>query len=345
MTLLAGYADRLSVRPGETIRFHVSNGTGTEAASPSIVRVISADPNPAGPGVRTVAVDAMVRTIAPCVPQSTVPGSYGVAKLGDSLERLGSLTVVATVCPTRIGGESRPILTAFSTRGGGFGLAVDKDGAASASIRGSDGVTSVSTGVALPDGMWARVWMTWTATASTVTVGQQPLVRGRPSGQGFLVTSRHLGQMLAAGPHVLIGASEADGRRVTFNGRIERPMLFDRVLDESEIARAVQGEQLPGLVACWDFSKEISGTRMIDTGPHGFHGTVQNMPTRAVTGSTWSGREMCWRHAPDEYAAIHFHDDDIVDCHWLATHEWTVPSDFASGSYALMLEAGSAMSI
>ena len=43
---------------------------------------------------------------------------------------------------------------------------------------------------------------------------------------------------------------------------------------------------------------------------------------------------------PDEYAAIHFHDDDIVDCRWPATHEWTVPSDLKSGSYALMLEAG-----
>ena len=74
MTPLAGYADRLSVRPGETIRFHVSNGTGAEVVSPSIVRVISADVNPAGPGIRTVAVDAAVRPIAPCQPQ-------GVARL------------------------------------------------------------------------------------------------------------------------------------------------------------------------------------------------------------------------------------------------------------------------
>ena len=160
MTPLAGYADRLSIRPGETIRFHVSNGTNTEVAPPSVVRVISADPNPAGPGIRTVAVDAAVRTIAPCAPQSAVPGSYGVAKLGDVLEGLRSLTVVATICPTRIAGVGRPILTALSRRGGGFGLALAKDGSACASIGGSDGVTSVSTGKSLPDGAWARVWMT-----------------------------------------------------------------------------------------------------------------------------------------------------------------------------------------
>ena len=208
MTPLAGYADRLSVRPGETIRFHVSNGSGREVAPPSIVRVISADPNPAGPGIRTSAVDAMVRTLAPCVRQSAVPGSYGVANLGSGLERLGSLTVIATICPTRIAGEDRPILTAFSARGGGFGLSAARDGSACASISGSDGVTSLSAGVALPDGAWARVWMTWDATTSTITVGQQPLVRGQPSDQATVSTSRNGGQLLAAGTAVLIGASE-----------------------------------------------------------------------------------------------------------------------------------------
>ena len=172
MTPLAGYADRLSVRPGETIRFHVSNATGTEVAPPSIVRVISADANPAGPGIRTVAVDATVRAIAPCVPQSVAPGSYAVANLGATLEGLGSLTVIATICPTRIAGEDRPILTAFSksrrrvrARGSQRRKRVRVD------RRERWRHLVVSTGVALADGAWARVWMTWDATASTITVG------------------------------------------------------------------------------------------------------------------------------------------------------------------------------
>jgi N,N-dimethylformamidase len=343
MTPLAGYADRLSVRPGETIRFHVSNGTGAEVAPPSIVRVISADVNPAGPGIRTVLAAASVRPIAPCQPQGVAPGSYASANLGAALERLGSLTIIATICPTRIAGEDRPILTAFSKIGGGFGLAVGKDASACASIARSDGtLVRICTREPLADGGWVRVWMTWDATASTIAVGQQPLQRGQPNGRATVETICANGQMLAAGPDVLIGSFEASGRRPTFNGRIERPMLFDRVLDTNEIAQAAQGNMLPGLVACWDFAKDISGIRIIDIGRHQFHGTLHNMPTRAVTGSTWSSREMCWRHAPNEYAAIHFHDDDIVDCRWPATHAWTVPSDFRYGSYALMLEAGDA---
>ena len=44
----------------------------------------------------------------------------------------------------------------------------------------------ISTGVPLADGGWARVWMTWDAPASTITVGQQPLLRGQPSGRAGL---------------------------------------------------------------------------------------------------------------------------------------------------------------
>ena len=341
MIPLTGYADRLSVRPAETIRFHVSNATGSEIASAAIVRVISADANPAGPGIRTVKVAASVRAIAPCQAQTVTPGSYGVADLGTALEGLGALTVIATICPTSIAGAPRPILTAFSQQAGGFALAIAEDASACATIGGAGGALSkISTGLGLREGAWARVWMTWDAATATLSVGQQPLLRGEPDGAARVVSARHDGPMPAAGPKVLIGAAGGPGR--TFNGRIERPMLFDRVLDSGEIARAAPRELLPGLLAGWDFAQEIAGTHIIDIGPRQFHGTLCNMPTRAVTGSTWSGREMCWRHAADEYAAIHFHDDDIVDCHWPATHEWTLPSDLKSGSYALILEAGEA---
>ena len=343
MIPLTGYADRLSVRPEETIRFHVSNATGAKLSRASIVRVLSADANPAGPGIRTLAVDASVRAIAPCLPQQVTPGSYALADLGAALEGLRSLTVVATICPTRSAGRARPIVTAFAEMVGGFGLGIARDGSACALIGGQDAsLAEIATGVALPEHAWARVWLTWNAATAMISVGQQPLLRGVACEEATLVSSRHAGPTLAASGELLIGASAADRRAVTFNGRIERPMVFDRVLEASEIARAAQGEVLPGLVACWDFAKEIGGNRIIDIGPQQLHGSLHNMPTRAVTGSTWSGREMCWRHAPEEYAAIHFHDDDIVDCRWPATHEWTLPANLNSGSYALLLEAGEA---
>jgi N,N-dimethylformamidase len=61
-----------------------------------------------------------------------------------------------------------------------------------------------------------------------------------------------------------------------------------------------------------------------------------------VRGPYWTGREQCYRHAPDQYAAIHFHEDDIDDCRWPATHVLEIPAALKSGVYALMLGAGDA---
>ena len=49
---------------------------------------------------------------------------------------------------------------------------------------------------------------------------------------------------------------------------------------------------------------------------------------------------MCFRHAPTEYGAIHFHEDDIDDCNWPTTFQWKVPDGTRSSVYALLLSAG-----
>ena len=99
-------------------------------------------------------------------------------------------------------------------------------------------------------------------------------------------------------------------------------------------------DALNNIIAAWDFSQNITGTRIIDLGPHKLDGDLINLPTRGVTGSNWSGEEMCWKHAPEEYGAIHFHDDDIYDCGWETDFSFTVPEDMRSGVYAARLRCG-----
>ena len=81
------------------------------------------------------------------------------------------------------------------------------------------------------------------------------------------------------------------------------------------------------------------GSTSTDVGPHRLGGRLVNLPTRAVTGARWTGREMCWRHAPREYAAIHFHDDDVYDAGWATDFELTIPDDLPSGAYLMRLSA------
>ena len=97
MIPLIGYADMLSLRPGETINFKVSN-TASEPYKARLVRIICGDPNPEGPGIKEEDIPAEFAGQYPSRPQSAVQGSYATIDIGD--RRLDSFTLVATIWPT-----------------------------------------------------------------------------------------------------------------------------------------------------------------------------------------------------------------------------------------------------
>lgn len=346
MLPLAGYADRLSVRPGEAIRFHVANAT-TAPVSAALVRVHSADANPAGAGLTSTAVssDGLRHIVAPG-PCALNRGSFAVVPSGPALAALDSVTLLATIMVTAPAGDGRTIISMMDTQKGGIVLGLDRRGRLVASIcvpvQGVTGVRTIETSTPLELHRWHRVWVSFDRTSGTLTIGAQALSDGRPSGAPRVTTANASEAAKIGGAPLLIAATDTDKDPFRFNGKIERPMVFDRALSTEEIAAAARGESVPGLVAAWDFSKEMHSSRIVDTGPHSLHGKLVNTPTRAMKGSTWTGREQCFRHAPEQYGAIHFHEDDFDDCHWPVTHEFTVPEGLKSGAYALLLKAGEA---
>jgi N,N-dimethylformamidase len=62
-----------------------------------------------------------------------------------------------------------------------------------------------------------------------------------------------------------------------------------------------------------------------------------------MTGYNWTGREEHFIHAPAEYGAIHFHDDDLEDAGWEKDFELTVPDTMRSAIYAAKVTAGDAV--
>jgi N,N-dimethylformamidase len=92
----------------------------------------------------------------------------------------------------------------------------------------------------------------------------------------------------------------------------------------------------------WDFARPDRTDRalldaVVDISGNGFHAVCTNSPTRAVTGYNWTGREPNFRHAPGEYGAIHFHDDDLDDGQWPQAFGVDLPDDLESGVYAVRL--------
>ena len=121
----------------------------------------------------------------------------------------------------------------------------------------------------------------------------------------------------------------------TYNGKIDRPRLSGAALGKHEIdalARGFKGcpaDLRRAAIGAWDFqaniTKNIASTYIIDTSPNVLNGHAINLPARGMTGYNWTGDEIVYHHAPEEYGAIHFHDDDIDDARWDADFGFTAP--------------------
>ena len=99
MIPLTGYTDRLSAAPGERIAFKVSS-TAAGPYRASLARVVHADPNPAGPGVKMVDLAGRFAIDRPSRVQPLALGSYARVDAATALPADGPLTVVALVWPT-----------------------------------------------------------------------------------------------------------------------------------------------------------------------------------------------------------------------------------------------------
>jgi N,N-dimethylformamidase len=132
----------------------------------------------------------------------------------------------------------------------------------------------------------------------------------------------------------------ADGKaQAHFDGRIERPSILAGCITEWPRALAGAEPTGAGVLASWDFSRDVGTQQIRDIGPELLDGELVNLPVRAVRGARWSGSEMCWRHAPADYAAIHFHSDALGGLEWSPDFHFDVPPGLRSGIYAFRLTA------
>ena len=323
MIALIGYCDRLSGRPGDTIEFKVSSISAAPFTA-RLYRSISADPNPAGPGIIERAVPSAMDGSYPSRLQKFHPGSHAIADQGLPETVSGGFQLSAVIWPTLIrkpgmvtnGGQA--VLSC-----GAITLMIDESGA----IAGQAGERRVSSNEPMRTRAWYRVCLSYDAGSGALTVSQEPVKNGHVA-HGTIIAP---GLSLNGRP--IIGAMEnVPGPRLGdipaaigahFNGKIEAPAIHDGASN---------------LVAAWDFTQGFATTGIVDTGPHGLHGQLINMPARAMTGSAWNGEEMCFRHAPEHYGAIHFHEDDIYDFGWETDFSFTIPPDLPSGAYLARIQ-------
>ncbi len=364
---IVGYADRFSVQPGEHIKFMVSSELPQYRAE--IVRLIHGDTNPNGPGMKEDLVEAAVNGEYSGKFQQLPNGSY-VSVPDNALLRLSeSFTLQAWIYPTTPEKGSQGILGKWSDGDGiGYALLLDETGSVALWLGDGNTVEKVSTGKPLEafvagheaarpgagrkplqTSRWYFVAATFDASNGKMIVYQEPqqIWPDEPT----VAVVEQMVALRTTGTNdlpFLIGATWQMGQEeqglvgAHFNGRIEAPQVFDRVLSHEELAALKQGTQPAGVVANWDFSVDIGTRKVTDRGPNKLDGRTVNMPTRAVTGRLWTGEVNNFQLAPEQYAAIHFHDDDLDDAGWNVDFEWEIPAGQKSGIYAARLRGGNA---
>ena len=329
---LVGYADRFSARPGETIEFKVSS-TSADDYEARLVRVISCDPNPEGPGIIEEENEAAFAGSHPSRVQEPHLGSAMRVTDTGAFDSLQSITLIATIWPTTPQQGLQGILTRRGVGGeGGFGLAIDATGA-TAFLGG----TRVTVDKPLVERRWYQIWMSYDSASQTLSVGQSPLSPQFDADDAG--TAQAKVDVLSAGTgDLIVAAFQGAPRDAHYNGKIERPMVIGESVAESDVAALATSGNHAETVACWDFSEGIDAPVVTDGGPNGLNGILENLPARAMTSSLWDGSSYVWTDKPEHYAAIHFHDDDIYDCGWETDFSFTVPANFKSGIYAARLK-------
>jgi N,N-dimethylformamidase len=312
MIPLAGYLDRISARPGETVGVKVSS----QLAAPydaDLVRIVCADPNPDGPGMQLVPMPGALTGQYPSRVQPVRPGSCAVIGT-PGLAMPEACTIVVRVQPGLVSAGARPVLAI-----GGMVLLAGPNGAALA----RDGSTVCNVSAPMRDRCWYELRAIF--EGGTVRLSQTALQES----WGVADSGEAEGQAASpSGEQVFIATDGA----AFFDGRIEDPMLLSGI-DDAEV------------LAFWDFSIGIPTQEITDRGPHGWHGTLRQLPTRGLRGSRWRNAEQCWRHAPRDYATIGFSSTALYDCGWATDFTWTVPGDLPSGVYGIRLRCGEALEI
>jgi N,N-dimethylformamidase len=349
---IMGYADRISVSAGDQVQFMLTASSSYDA---QLVRLIHGDESPEGPGYKEEELPADLNGTHSGGVQTWDAGSYVEVPDRPELDLTGSFTVQAWVYPTTPERGMQGLVTKWSDDRG-YGLFIDENGGLALRIGDRNGnVRAVRTGEPFhaPEDIhggyhesnWYFVAASYDAETGEVHLYQEPVTEwpvGKPGVQqsGTIATD---GPAVHEAPLIIAGYSETfDGERLiagNFNGKIDSPRIFDRVLTEGEVralkngASALQTEYEP--VAVWDFSREIQSTRVIDASENKLDGTIVNAPMRGMTGYNWTGDVTNYVYAPDEYGAIYFHDDDLSDAGWDPSLEYTVDDGLPSGYYAV----------
>lgn len=358
-----GYTDKISVKQGEKINFHVS-ADGTKTAQAQLVKLIHGDGHPDGPGYLDEKIDDKINGEWNVEKQFTQLGSF--LKVNDPENKLaidGDFTIFGYICPsTPKTGHHQWIFSRWNNKTNeGYGIGINKDGYFELAVGDGKEVDYLISELPMIKKVWYFVAATFNYKTGDATLYQEGVLTRYNSLLGKVVpydyrshtktTFRFKQKNNPKTPFIVSGAYDLHELRGdfisgTYAGKVDRHGICNKVLSKEDLDKIRDGE-LPeknSILAYWDttvgFSDNGINNTVIDIGPNKLNSEGHNHPVRAMTGWNWNGKNDNFRLAPKEYGGIDFHPDAITDAKWKVTNSMIIPEDLKSGVYAIRLRSG-----
>lgn len=308
---MVGYCQPFSVEPRQVVRLFLGvEPSAVGEVHLDLVRLRCGDPFT---GLdEDVVVGAGLPPLIQARQQPLRPGSFVRIATGDALQGLGRLEMSVRVRPSGPGdGRDQAIISAA-----GFSLELDGRGIPRLMV---GDMATVSLSKQLRRNRWVELVGTYDNTSGRLSLGSRP-IPGRGAVDSVIDRSTEvtvngpIGALSARGDLYFAARPGPEGyAEAHFDGRLEAPLVAG--------------------IGDWDFARGIGSVEVIDSSGAGHNGITFQNPARAVTGSTWDGSTQRWSDNASQWAAIHFHRDDLTDAGWQADAELTVPDGLASGIY------------
>ena len=330
---IVGYSNRMSASAGKRIDFKVSTNAKC-AFEARLQRVLYADPNPEGPGLLFEDLSHVFSGRFTGAPQRIPSGSYAIVNVESGIAA-ECITLAARIWPTLpSAGKQTIMFLANAENNQHIELGIDGDHGIYARLPSVTDI--VKSEYKLHARVWYDVWLGCDAETGSVSLGIAPCYpEYGDSVEVICQTELSFSESFEWSEIRIAAAAEYEDffwATRHFNGKIEAPRIFEGLVE-------LPYRNDETIIAHWDFSKGIDTQIISDIGPHNLDGRLVNIPTRAKTGSNWSGAHMNWQSKPDEYGAIHFHQDDLYSCEWKTSFAFIIPDDLPSGAYVVHVES------
>ena len=317
MKTITGYCEPLSLRAGEKIALMAQTDTDNKI-NLDVVRLECGDPSTKGPGFREYEMETTLDDVIQLPHRPLDPGSWAELDLnGLEFKQQAKLRFYFL---STLPEQDQVVIELLAESGDYYSIEIKQ----SSLVICTSQETLPLKKSRVQKGRWYELELRFEPQPdrTTVLVRLQPTKLKSPGGNWIeppvpeeqrLSISSKLGTLRSV-------CLARDQRGKKFDGRISG-LSFS--VDQKDYA--------------WDFSFNMGGRSIPETGGANMDLTLHQLPSRGVTGPLWDGSVQDWSNDGTHYDAIHFHSDDLYDAGWPESVEWVVPENWVSGIYAFRL--------